>query len=73
MKKVFICPFCKKEQNKAIQVQDTLSYYEFDLKTGDSEAVDTKDGEHLDWLCPECGKELPIEVCEKIEKMLGWH
>ncbi len=53
--KKYICPHCKKEQERIAEAQTGTQIYEDIPSYGDFE------GNHDKWQCPECGKELEIE------------
>ena len=70
--KLYICPSCNEKQTSAIEWQNESVAYEFKLKSGKSEEVDKVCGEHENWTCPSCGEDLPIEMWDSIQEMLGW-
>ena len=70
----YTCPYCKKKQTRVIEWQNMSVAYKFNLKTGNSEKTDNEVwGEHEQWSCAWCNKELPIKIVKKIEKILGWY
>lgn len=69
--KKYICPHCKEKQTSVIEWQTVSMATEFNLKTKEFESgINKEGGDHEAWVCPECGEELPEELCEKIEKTL---
>lgn len=63
---IYVCPFCDKEQTSVIQWQDVSVGYACDLKTEESEEVDSTGGDISHYTCPECGEELPTKLVNQL-------
>ncbi len=67
------CPSCKKTQSRVWEWQTISIAYEFDLNFNcqNEPEVDRSDNaDHEAWTCPDCGKNLPVKICRKIEELL---
>jgi hypothetical protein len=71
----YVCPICKEEQDRAVQWQTMSVAWEYDFGNNQicPDEIDKTGGDHECWCCPDCSPDgLPEEICEKIEKHLGW-
>jgi len=70
--KSYICPACNKKQSTVLEWKTCSVSFELDLKNNNDKELDMACGKRESFICPACAKELPPEICDKIDKMLGY-
>lgn len=65
-KKTYICPHCGHEQDTIIQWQTVSEAWEINLKTKESNQVDSEGGDLESWNCPECGGRLSDKLVSQL-------
>ena len=65
-KKVFICPYCKKELNSIGNAQNTTIFYHYDINTEEYQEYDQScSGGDSEFFCPECDKDISFDELNK--------